>query len=153
MSRHSPRQHLLDGFPDAAVRFFRALEAHRSRLAAEHGLSEIELRCLFRIGAAGSVTPKELSTALSVSKGAVTGITTRLVSSGLVHRVEHPQDRRSLHLELTAAGHDATRTMHRDLRRLLSADGTDVGDDDLAAATTVLDRLARRLDADPRDPG
>ncbi|WKK71006.1 hypothetical protein Q0F99_15175 [Rathayibacter oskolensis] len=50
--RHSPRQHLLDGFPDAAVRFFRALEAHRSRLAAEHGLSEIELRCLFRIGAA-----------------------------------------------------------------------------------------------------
>ncbi|WKK71005.1 MarR family transcriptional regulator [Rathayibacter oskolensis] len=88
------------------------------------------------------MTPKELSTALSVSKGAVTGITTRLVSSGLVHRVEHPQDRRSLHLELTAAGHDATRTMHRDLRRCSRPTGP-------TSATTIWRRRRRCSTASP----
>ncbi|KQQ04086.1 MULTISPECIES: MarR family winged helix-turn-helix transcriptional regulator [unclassified Rathayibacter] len=145
MTGGTPQQHRLEGFPDAAVRFVRALEGHRGRLAAEHGLSDVELRCLFRIGAAGSITPKELSALLAVSKGAVTGITTRLVSSGFVRRVEHPQDRRSLHLELTTTGDEAMRAMHRDLHRHLSPDDADPTADDLSAAASVLDRITLRL--------
>lgn len=146
-------RHTLDGFPDSALRFFRAIEGERARVAARLGLSEFDLRAVFRISAVGSMTPKQLAAELSVTKGAVTGLSTRLVDAGLVVRAEHPADRRSLHLELTAAGHEAMRAAHADFRAMLSAASASVGDDDLAHASRVLDALQERIDARGRDAG
>lgn len=138
-------RHVLDGFPDSALRFFRALEAERARVAVRHGLSEFDLRALFRISAAGSVTPKELAVDLAVTKGAITGLATRLVDAGLVLRAEHPADRRSLQLELTRSGHEAMRVAHDDFRSMLSAAGASVDDDELETARRVLDALEKRI--------
>lgn len=145
MSGGEPERHVLQGFPDTAARFVRAMEQNQRRVAAERGISDFDLRAIFRIAAAGSITPKQLATDLSVTKGAITGLSTRLVDAGLVARVEHPLDRRSLHLELTPAGHDAMREMHDDFRARLSAAGTLLGDEELSAAASVLQALTRRL--------
>lgn len=139
------QRHVLDGFPDSALRFFRAIEAERARVATRHGLSEFDLRALFRISAAGSMTPKQLAVDLAVTKGAITGLATRLVDAGVVIRADHPADRRSLHLELSPAGHAAMRIAHDDFRSMLSAAGASVDDEDLETARRVLDALERRI--------
>jgi len=138
---------VLDGFPSIALNFFRVMERNRSRVAGNYGLSEIELRAVFRIAAAGTMTPKDLASDLALTKGAITGVSTRLVGAGLVRRVEHPQDRRSLHLELTSAGHSAMRQMHHDFRSTLSTAGTHLDESDLAHAGAVLEELARNIAA------
>lgn len=134
-------RHVLDGFPDSALRFFRAIEAERARVALRHGLSEFDLRALFRISAAGSMTPKQLAVDLAVTKGAITGLATRLVGAGLVLRADHPADRRSLHLELTPSGHEAMRVAHDDFRSMLSAAGASLDEAELETARRVLDAL------------
>ncbi|PRY66954.1 DNA-binding MarR family transcriptional regulator [Glaciihabitans tibetensis] len=140
-----PEKHVLSGFPDAALRFFRVLEQNRRRVAFEHGLSEIELRAFFRVAAAGTITPKDLAFELSLTKGAITGVSTRLVAAGVLRRVEHPVDRRSLHLELTPAGHDEMRVMHEDFRAMLSSAGTQLTESDLSRASEVLEELSRTM--------
>ena len=63
------RRHTLTGFPDAAIHLLRALEDDRQHIASDHGISAIELKSLFRIAAAGSLTPKQLAESLSVTNG------------------------------------------------------------------------------------
>jgi DNA-binding MarR family transcriptional regulator len=48
-----------------------------------------------------------LSRYLMVTGGNVTGVTDQLVADGLVERLEHPQDRRSWRVQLTAAGRES----------------------------------------------
>ena len=145
------RRHILTGFPDAAINFQRALEDNRHRIALDHGLSAIELRSLFRIALTGSMTPKQLAGDLSLSGAAITGISSRLVSSGMLQRVQHPHDRRSLYLELTDAGHRTMAEIHADFDGMV-ADATDALDDQhLEIATESLRAVTRairlRLDA------
>jgi DNA-binding MarR family transcriptional regulator len=149
MTTTDPDRHVLNGFPDTALRFFRALEQSRRRVASDHGLSEIELRALFRIGAEGTITPKVLSDDLGLTKGAITGVSTRLVDAGLVMRVDHPHDRRSLHLALTEIGHEAVGAMHVEFRQMLSTAGTALTDAELESAGDVLAALTTRILANP----
>lgn len=142
-------QHLLDGFPRAAMQFFRALEANRRHATATFGLSEMEMRALFRIAEAGSITPKALAADLLVTTGAVTGVSDRLINAGLVIRAAHPDDRRSLLLELTDAGHEAMTRMHRDFIGMLmdAADPVDPAELEVAARTLrrITEGVERRL--------
>ncbi|WP_129339132.1 MarR family winged helix-turn-helix transcriptional regulator [Cellulomonas endophytica] len=139
----------LGGFPEAAVHLVRALEARRRHLAAAAGLSETDLRALFRVAEAGGLAPTGLAAELGLTNGAVTGVADRLVRAGLVRRREHPRDRRSLHLELTPHGLEQVERMHRDLQALLSAAGSGAGEDDLRTATEVLRRATAALRAAP----
>lgn len=138
MDEDQTRRHLLTGFPDAAIHLLRALEEDRQRLAADHGISPIELRCLFRVARYGSMTPKQLAADLSVTNGAITGISTRLVHAGFLHRVAHPNDRRSLYLELTPEGHRAMAAIHADFNAMVGDATLDLTADELDAATTAL---------------
>jgi DNA-binding MarR family transcriptional regulator len=99
---------------------------------------------MFRVGAEGTITPKKLAADLSLTKGAITGVTSRLVDAGFVSRGEHPHDRRSLHLELTASGHEAMRAVHREFRAMFSTSGTGITDADLLVAASVLEELSAR---------
>ncbi|MEY2847633.1 MAG: hypothetical protein RI885_298 [Actinomycetota bacterium] len=119
MADDQPVRRVLTGFPDAAIHFLRALELNRNRIASNHGLTAVELRSLFRIGEAGSLMPKELAEDLSLTNGAITGISTRLVAAGFLHRTAHPNDRRSVHLELTPAGHEVVTGIHTDFTAMV----------------------------------
>lgn len=145
MTDAEPEKHLLEGFPAAALNLFRVLEKNRSRIAERHGLSEIELRALFRVAEAGVITPKKLAADLGLTNGAITGISTRMVAAGHIGRVSNLQDRRSFHLELTTAGHTAVRGMHTELRDMLSPDSTTFPEEEIAITVAVLESMTERV--------
>jgi DNA-binding MarR family transcriptional regulator len=55
-------------------------------------------------GATDPLTPGEVAARLTVTSATVTGLLDTLEQRGLVRRVRHPTDRRSVHVEITAAG-------------------------------------------------
>ncbi|MCY7326622.1 MAG: MarR family transcriptional regulator [Microbacteriaceae bacterium] len=152
MAEDRMRRHTLTGFPNAAIRLLLALEDDRQHIASNHGISAIELKSLFRIAAAGSLTPKQLAENLSMTTGAITGISTRLVAAGLLHRVAHPNDRRSLYLELTEAGHRTMAVIHAEFNEMVSDATVGITADEFAVTIEMLRRVTSairaRLEAD-----
>jgi DNA-binding MarR family transcriptional regulator len=142
--------HALTGLPAAASRFVRALEANQSRIARDAGVTDSELRALFHIARVVSVTPKDLATFMMMTTGAITAISRGLVEADLVHRVDHPADRRSLYLELTPHGHDLMRSLHRDFDEMLTASTSTLTPSQLeeftAALVTAADGVWTRVD-------
>ncbi|WP_394770793.1 MarR family winged helix-turn-helix transcriptional regulator [Lacisediminihabitans sp.] len=145
MSGESGQSHTLAGFPAAAVEFVNVLQHNRERIAKDAGLSASELRALFRVAAAVSVTPKDLAEYLDMTTAAVTFISRRLVDAGLLHRVDHPNDRRSLYLELTPLAHQMMLDIHHDFVALLEAATSELGADELDRFTASLRSVARSI--------
>lgn len=143
--------HVLDGLPAAATEFVSALEANRRRIASDAGLTATELRALFHIGQVVSLTPKDLAAYLEVTTGAVTAISRALVEAGLLHRVDHPGDRRSLYLELTPQGHRQMSEIHDTFDAMIAESTSDLDPERLAQFTATLRSVAsevrRRLQA------
>ncbi|MFC0681173.1 MarR family winged helix-turn-helix transcriptional regulator [Lysobacter korlensis] len=83
---------------------FRTIDSFRRFIAAHHDIGTNEVRALSRISEGEHVTPKALADSLELTTGSVTSLIDRLESAGLVVRTPHPQDRRSLQLELTPEG-------------------------------------------------
>jgi DNA-binding MarR family transcriptional regulator len=137
-----PTTHVLTGFPAAASAFVSALENNRLRIARDLGVTPTELRTLFFIGREVSTTPKSLASYLGVTTGAVTAISQKLVNGGLLHRVAHPGDRRSLYLELTAHGHSVMFTIHDEFDTMLSASTSTLSAAELDAFSAALSAVA-----------
>ena len=144
---HNPDRasHTLTGFPAAASAFVSALEANRRRIAEDAGLTGTELRALFRVAQAVSITPKDLAAHLGLTTGAVTAIARRLVDAGFVTRTDHPGDRRSLYLELTPEGHAVMGQIHHDFAEMLSASTSSLSADQLADFTAALTSVAAEV--------
>jgi len=132
------RRHRLTGLPDALIHLLRALEDDRRRIAADHGMSTSEMRSLFRIAEAGSMTPRQLAAELSLTSGAITAISTRLVDAGLLRRVPHPEDRRSLCLELTDEAHRAMASIHAEFNNMVTSATLNLTGDELDLAARAL---------------
>jgi DNA-binding MarR family transcriptional regulator len=126
MSTEAGQSHTLAGFPAAAVEFVNVMQRNRERIGQDAGLSPSELRALFRVAAEVSITPKQLAGYLNMTTAAVTFISSRLVDSGLLHRVSNPNDRRSLYLELTPLAHRMMLDIHRDFVALLETAASDL---------------------------
>jgi len=134
--------HVLTGFSSAAVKFVRALELNQERVALEHGLTASELRTLFHIGTEVRVTPKELADYFGMTTGAITFIARRLVEAGLLHRVDHPRDRRSIYLELTPLAHDKLDTIHSEFGVMIEDSTRSLSPGDLERFTDALSAVA-----------
>lgn len=139
--------HTLEGFPAAAAEFVSALEANRRRIAEDAGLTATELRAIFHIARTVSITPKELATYLSMTTGAVTAISRRLVDAGLLHRIDHPDDRRSLYLELTPHGHDVMANIHSDFNTMIADSTSSLSPKQLDEFTSALRTVAEEVRA------
>lgn len=142
---HTPTAHTLTGFPAAATEFVSALEANRRRIAQDADLTATELRALFHIARVVSITPKDLATYLELTTGAVTAISRALVDARLLQRVDHPDDRRSLYLELTEEGHTRMTRIHRDFDEMISASTSGLDPDELERFTAALLIVAREV--------
>jgi DNA-binding MarR family transcriptional regulator len=145
MSTEAEQSHSLDGFPAAAVEFVNVMQRNRERIGLDAGLSPSELRALFRVAAEVRVTPKQLAGYLDMTTAAVTFIARHLVESGLVHRVAHPNDRRSLYLELTPLAHDMMLDVHRDFVELLEVATRDLSAAERDTFTSTLQLVARSI--------
>ncbi len=140
-----PETHSLDGFPAAAIRFVRALERNREKIGTDHGLSPSDLRALFWVAEQGSVTPKALALHMEMTTGGITAITNRLVNQNLLHRIAHPDDRRSLYLELTSEGHDIMREIHTDFKGMIAASTTGLSAKQLVEFENALTTVANEV--------
>nr|RZI37226.1 Transcriptional repressor MprA [Cryobacterium sp. SO1] len=145
MTSSAPLAHTLTGFPAAATAFVSALDANRQRIAEDAGVSATELRALFMVSRSVSITPKELAEYLGMTTGAITAIARRLVEAALLHRVDHPGDRRSLYLELTPHGHDVMGGLHHDFSEMLAASTASLNADQLTAFTDALTSVAAEV--------
>ncbi len=137
--------HSLGGFPAAALIFLRALDSNRHRIAKEAGVTGSELRALSRVAEAGSITPKELADSMEMTTGAVTAISTRLVDATLMRRVDHPNDRRSLLLELTPWGDEVMKQIYCEFDAALAVVTKDMAEADLRGCSTLLRSAADEL--------
>lgn len=132
------KSYALDAFPAAAVRFSRALDRNNERIAEEEGLSASELRTMFYIAERVTVTPKQLSEHMRVTTAAVTFITRRLVAIDMIKRSEHPDDRRSILLELTPRAHKAMTRIHSEFDEMVRGATSALSLEQLEAFTEAL---------------
>ncbi|WP_309616004.1 MarR family transcriptional regulator [Salinibacterium sp.] len=137
--------HILTGFAASASAFVNALDGNRLRIAREAGVNGTELRALFRVARVVSVTPKDLAAHLGMTTGAITAISRRLVDMGLVDRVDHPDDRRSLYLELSPKGNEVMESIHREFTAMLSASTSSLNARQLADFTAALESVATEV--------
>jgi DNA-binding MarR family transcriptional regulator len=72
------------------------------------GIPLVFFDVLIHVGAApdGRLTMSRLSADVALTTGGVTRLVDRMVEAGLVQRQNCPNDRRSIHVVLTPAGHD-----------------------------------------------
>ncbi|MBI3932947.1 MAG: MarR family transcriptional regulator [Acidobacteria bacterium] len=94
----------------------------------------------------GGMTPGELTRALLVTAGNVTGIVDRLARLGLAERRPVPEDRRAIRVRLTQRGRQLMqRAIPRHRRDVESLLGT-IPSGDLARLRALLGRLNRALE-------
>lgn len=132
---------------EAHTRLTRLLDADLQRSV---GISLQTLEVLLRISRSpsGVMTMTELADQVALSTGGVTRLADRLSEEGLVERRSCPEDRRRVHLALTAGG---GQVLERALAHHVDALGTHVNGridpEDLAGFERVLDVL--RTDPGP----
>jgi DNA-binding MarR family transcriptional regulator len=144
--------HTLDGFPSQALTLLRALDSHRSRLAKACGVTWSELRALSRVAEAGGITPKGLADSIEMTTGAVTAISSRLVGAGLLRRVGHPHDRRSVFLELTPQGDCLMKSVYAQFDATLETATAWIDGTELRACGAVLMAVSEQLDLEGATP-
>jgi DNA-binding MarR family transcriptional regulator len=81
-------------------------DAYDDSVATALGLSRTEFRCLDILSAEGTLTAGRLAELMGVTSGAMTGVLDRLESAGYARRIRDTEDRRRVHVELTAAMHE-----------------------------------------------
>lgn len=123
------------------------VEHLRHRIAESEGLSRTEFRAIARVGEFRQLTPKALAQSLELTNGAVTAVTDRLVASRLMERVPHPDDRRSVLLQLTPLGGQIISRIS-DVYRAAIADATST---ESSRMMSQIDGFLRRLGCGLRD--
>jgi DNA-binding MarR family transcriptional regulator len=91
----------------AIRRQMHAFEMLREILAGHLGLGLSELVALGHLYDEGPLTARNLGDRLRLTSGSVTALINRLEASDFAQRVENPEDRRSVLIEICPAGEDA----------------------------------------------
>jgi DNA-binding MarR family transcriptional regulator len=92
---------------DELVREFRTSgnqdDAFDNVAAQRLGVNETDLHCLNIVENAGGITAGKLAELAGLTTGAVTGVIDRLEHRGFARRVQDPEDRRRVRVEVTRA--------------------------------------------------
>jgi len=132
----------------------RLLKAHglvlrQVRRRVPEGLTLPQFDVLAQLHREEAMTPGELTRALLVTGGNVTGIVSRLVAMDLAERHPVPEDGRAVRVRLTPRGRRLMRRAiprhRRDVATLLSG----VSPADLGRLRDLLGRLGRTLELEP----
>lgn len=109
--------------------------------AAHLQLTLGQLECMRTIGYLGSPSMTELSRALRLRPSTVTGLVDALIEQGQVQRLQDPDDRRVVRVELTDRGaRERKRHLARGRRRMMAL-LADLKDDDLLRLRDALEQL------------
>jgi len=120
---------------------------------AEEGISIGQMVLLRVLVHQGRATPKELAEALSVTTGNITGLLDKLEAAGLVTRTRSAEDRRVVHIDLTAKARQRFRKVQRAALDMLSEAFEGWTQPQITQLQDLLERLSsnqRRAVAPPR---
>ena len=142
---------------EAILRWRRAERIQAQRAQERSGLSSLDLTAL-RLLVQGyrderDLSPKDLLVMLTTSSATVTNVVERLVSRGLLQRVQHPRDRRAHYLVPTPEALTLVDQAHGAHHAAVVEVIDDLTPEQAAAATEVIARLTDRLDALDRAAG
>ncbi|MGW2072201.1 MarR family winged helix-turn-helix transcriptional regulator [Streptomyces sp. NPDC001953] len=128
------------GIVDSLAQLSFLVQAALGKVAAEHGLSIIQLRLL---GVLRDRTPgmQELARHLGLDKSSMTGLVDRAERRELVRRTASPHDRRAVLVSLTPQGHELARQGAAEADRQIRALAAHLTD----AQRSRLSRLASAL--------
>ncbi len=124
------------------MRFARALDRNRHRLESIEGLSASELRAFFYVAQAAPITPKEVADHMAITTAAMTYITRRLIDRRLLQRSAHPDDGRSILLELTDHAHIEMQRMHDEFDALMTTAASHLSPEERRNFVSNLVRMA-----------
>lgn len=97
-----------DGEPVASIRdLVSAVEQFAGAVGAHFGLSNSENVAMRELAVDGSLTPGDIAERTGLTSSSVTNLVDRMERNGHVRRRAHPDDRRSVLVDLTAAGKEA----------------------------------------------
>lgn len=99
----STRPDLIRQVRAALRRLTSEIDGVDQRAAARFGISRTDLRCIDVLRVAGSLTASELADAVGLTSGGLSIALERLERAGYVSRRRHPDDRRKVIVEATAA--------------------------------------------------
>lgn len=128
------------GVVDALVQLSFKVQEVLAEVADRHELSLVQIRLL---GILRDREPGmfELATFLGLDKSSVTGLVTRAERRGFVRRFGREDDRRAVHVALTAAGQKLARLVEKQVGRELAKVVSGLND----VETTQLASLASRV--------
>lgn len=126
----------------AAVRRLRGRETHHP-----DELSFAQYSLLFGLVDGGARSARELADAADLSAGTVAQMLDGMAGAGLVRRVRSPDDRRVVLTSLTEHGSELLATRRARMQSRWRAALAEFGDDELATAAAVLDRLRDTFEA------
>lgn len=98
---------------------------------------------LLSVIAQGVRSPSDISKRIQVSNSRVSHLIERGLNQGLIHRELDPNDSRRFLLSMTAKGETLLAQVSKSLHELIEQSG--LSQDELAAATSVLEKLAASL--------
>lgn len=128
------------GIVDGLAQLSFLLQHELGQVAAEHGLSIIQLRL---IGVLRDRSPgmQELARHLGLDKSSMTGLVDRAGRRGIVRRIPAPHDGRGIQVSLTEQGHELARLCTEGVNRrihALTSVLTDAQRDQLSRTATIL---------------
>jgi MarR family transcriptional regulator, organic hydroperoxide resistance regulator len=123
-----------------------ALERASKRMSGDVGVTGPQRLVLRVVGLSPGLSPGELAATLHVHPSTLTGVLQRLVAQRLLARSEDARDGRRAVLNLTRGGMRANAARNGTVEAAVAAALRQVSARDRAAASRVLERLARQLD-------
>jgi DNA-binding MarR family transcriptional regulator len=143
-----------DDLVDALLAASRALVAVAARSLADAGdITLPQYRALIVLATRPGITVGDLAAALDVHPSTATRLCDRLVAKKLVRRAQSPEDRRSIRLELAAAGtrvvEQVTGRRRRDLAAIAARMPAEAATAAVAALTAFAEAAGPVTGADP----
>jgi DNA-binding MarR family transcriptional regulator len=148
-----PRQAAMGALRDAMGLLMGADRRRRGRVTRTATLSHTHLPAMFLLLRKGEATAGDLARAADLNPASVTAMVDQLQLRGLVERRRHADDRRVCLVALTVTGQAVVSAEEERTTALLLRLLEDISDDELRAATRVLDRLAALVDEGGARPG
>lgn len=124
-----------------------SLDRLRATLAHSLGVNTSEFAALSHLSHVEHLTPKEIAELLGVATSSVTYVVDRLEAAGLLARKPHPDDRRSLLVELTDQGVTVITEAYGHYYAAIEAALTGAGVRQTAEVISFMSEATERLDA------
>ncbi|WP_022887196.1 MarR family winged helix-turn-helix transcriptional regulator [Glaciibacter superstes] len=125
----------------------RSGETFRDAQAKELHLGRNDLAALGHLYESSPLTPRDLALKMEMTSGTITPLLDRVERAGFLARTKNPDDRRSLLIVLTPAGHHAVEWVYEQLSADIAGVTAEMDASEIARITETIDLLSDALGA------